>query len=425
MSIEVKKNSQTSLDFNVFRPDNETKVSEIVRENYKKNLPLEIIGSNSKKFIGYNLQTAKTLDISNLSGIVEYFPEELYIKAKAGTPLSVIEETLNQNNQQLAFEPIDFGFIQSGKSNKGTVGGYVSCNFAGSRRFKLGSVRDHILGFRGVNGKGDIIKSGGVVVKNVTGYDLSKVVTGSFGTLVALTEITLKVVPKKTSQSTIAIHTEDTKQVSKFFDKILSSSNEISGSIYVPDEPKNKNFEQNKYKVFQFNDLKYQGAFLAFRLEGDKRSIEEREKNLFKELELNKKKTSILDVYQSILFWQKINNLELFNNTKNNLIRVVVPFSNTEKLMKYIKNKYKYYIDWSGSLFWIEVLDRDEKKINEIKKFVLEIAGYLTVIKRSENFSFNESLFTINENRLFVSKKIKESFDPKRIFNPGKMYREI
>jgi len=409
----------------VFRPDNETKVSEIVRENYKKNLPLEIIGSNSKKFIGYNLQTAKTLDISNLSGIVEYFPEELYIKAKAGTPLSVIEETLNQNNQQLAFEPIDFGFIQSGKSNKGTVGGYVSCNFAGSRRFKLGSVRDHILGFRGVNGKGDIIKSGGVVVKNVTGYDLSKVVTGSFGTLVALTEITLKVVPKKTSQSTIAIHTEDTKQVSKFFDKILSSSNEISGSIYVPDEPKNKNFEQNKYKVFQFNDLKYQGAFLAFRLEGDKRSIEEREKNLFKELELNKKKTSILDVYQSILFWQKINNLELFNNTKNNLIRVVVPFSNTEKLMKYIKNKYKYYIDWSGSLFWIEVLDRDEKKINEIKKFVLEIAGYLTVIKRSENFSFNESLFTINENRLFVSKKIKESFDPKRIFNPGKMYREI
>jgi len=264
-----------------------------------------------------------------------------------------------------------------------------------------------------------------VVVKNVTGYDLSKVVTGSFGTLVALTEITLKVVPKKTSQSTIAIHTEDTKQVSKFFDKILSSSNEISGSIYVPDEPKNKNFEQNKYKVFQFNDLKYQGAFLAFRLEGDKRSIEEREKNLFKELELNKKKTSILDVYQSILFWQKINNLELFNNTKNNLIRVVVPFSNTEKLMKYIKNKYKYYIDWSGSLFWIEVLDRDEKKINEIKKFVLEIAGYLTVIKRSENFSFNESLFTINENRLFVSKKIKESFDPKRIFNPGKMYREI
>ncbi len=425
MSIEVKKNFQTFLDSNVFRPGNEKNVSEIVRDNYKKNLPLEIIGSNSKKFIGYNLQTAKTLDISNLSGIVEYLPEELYIKVKAGTLLSLIEETLDKKNQQLAFEPIDFGFIQGGKSDKGTIGGYVSCNFAGSRRFKSGSVRDHILGFRGINGKGDIIKSGGVVVKNVTGYDLSKVITGSFGTLVALTEITLKVSPKKNSQSTVAIHTEDIKQVSNFFDKILSSSNEISGSIYIPDEPKNKKFQINKNKIFQFNDLKYQGSFLAFRLEGDKKSIEERKKDLFKELQLNKQKTSILDVYQSVLFWQKVNNLELFNNTKNNLLRIVVPFSNNEKLMKYIKNKYKYYVDWSGSLFWIEVADKDEMKIKEIKKFVLEMNGYLTVIKRSENFSFNESLFTINKNRLLISKKIKESFDPKRIFNPGKMYREI
>ena len=425
MSIEVKKNFQISLDSDVLKPEDEQNVSEIIRKTYKKNLPIEIVGSNSKKFIGYNLQTAKTLDFSNLTGIVEYLPEELYIKVKAGTPLNLIEETLEKNNQQLAFEPIDFGFIQNGKSNKGTIGGYVSCNFAGSRRFKLGSVRDHILGFRGVNGKGDIIKSGGIVVKNVTGYDLSKVVTGSFGTLVALTEVTLKVSPKKPSQSTIAIHTEDLKKVSQLFDKFLNSSNEISGSVYIPDEPKNKKFELNKNQIFKFNDLKYEGSFLAFRLEGDKKSIEERKKNLAKELELNKLKTSTLDIHQSVLFWQKINNLELFASTKNNVLRAVVPLANNEKLMKYLKNKYKYYIDWSGSLFWIEVADKDEKKIKEIKKFILKIDGYLTIIKRSENFSFDENLFTINENRLFISRKIKESFDPKRIFNPGKMYREI
>ena len=425
MSIEVKKNFQISLDSDILKPEDEQNVSEIIRKTYKKNLPIEIVGSNSKKFIGYNLQTAKTLDFSNLTGIVEYLPEELYIKVKAGTPLNLIEETLEKNNQQLAFEPIDFGFIQNGKSNKGTIGGYVSCNFAGSRRFKLGSVRDHILGFRGVNGKGDIIKSGGIVVKNVTGYDLSKVVTGSFGTLVALTEVTLKVSPKKPSQSTIAIHTEDLKKVSQLFDKFLNSSNEISGSVYIPDEPKNKKFELNKNQIFKFNDLKYEGSFLAFRLEGDKKSIEERKKNLAKELELNKLKTSTLDIHQSVLFWQKINNLELFASTKNNVLRAVVPLANNEKLMKYLKNKNKYYIDWSGSLFWIEVADKDEKKIKEIKKFILKIDGYLTIIKRSENFSFDENLFTINENRLFISRKIKESFDPKRIFNPGKMYREI
>ena len=215
------------------------------------------------------------------------------------------------------------------------------------------------------------------------------------------------------------------KKISLLFDKILSSSNEVSGSVYIPDEPKNEKYNLNKSEIFKFNDLKYEGSFLAFRLEGDKKSIEERKENLAKELELNKLKTSTLDIHQSVLFWQKINNLELFASTKNNVLRAVVPLANNEKLMKYLKNKYKYYIDWSGSLFWIEVADKDEKKIKEIKKFILKIDGYLTIIKRSENFSFDENLFTINENRLFISRKIKESFDPKRIFNPGKMYREI
>ena len=93
--------------------------------------------------------------------------------------------------------------------------------------------------------------------------------------------------------------------------------------------------------------------------------------------------------------------------------------------MKYLNKKYKYYVDWSGFLFWIEVPDKEENNIKKIKKFVLEIEGYLTIIKRSENFDFNETLFTVDKNRLMISKKIKESFDPKRIFNPGKMYREI
>ena len=116
MSTEVKKNSQIFLDSNVLSPENEQAVSDIVRENYKKNLPLEIVGSNTKKFIGYNLQTAKILNFSNLNGLVEYLPEELYIKVKAGTPLNLIEETLEKQNQQLAFETVDFGYINEGKS---------------------------------------------------------------------------------------------------------------------------------------------------------------------------------------------------------------------------------------------------------------------------------------------------------------------
>ena len=426
MSTEEKKNSQIFQDSdNFYYPEDEQQLSEVVKELYKKNLPTEIVGTGSKSFIGNKIQSANKLKLSRLSGIIEYLSEELYIKVKACTPIELIEQELDKNNQELAFEPLDFGFIEKGKSNKGTIGGYLSCNFAGPRRFKVGSVRDHILGFRGVNGKGDIIKSGGTVVKNVTGYDLSKLIAGSFGTLVALTEVTLKVLPKKNSLSTIIIHTEDKKLVSGLFDKISSSSSEISAAIYIPDEPKNKNYNLNKEMIFKFNDLKYKGSFLALRLEGDKTSIEERIKELIKELDLNKLNTSILDVYQSAPFWKKVNNLELFSQTKNNLVRVVIPPSNGIKLMKHLGDKYKYYIDWCGALYWIEIQSKKINKIVEIKKIVREFGGYLTIIKTSLDYDYEESIFTVDNTRLLVSEKIKKSFDPKRIFNPGKMYRGI
>ena len=426
MSTKEKKNFQIFQDSdNFYHPEDEKQLSEVVKKLYKKNLPTEIVGTGSKSFIGNKIQSANRLKLSRLSGIIEYLPEELYIKVKACTSLELIEQELDKNNQELAFEPLDFGFIEKGKSNKGTIGGYLSCNFAGPRRFKVGSVRDHILGFRGVNGKGDIIKSGGTVVKNVTGYDLSKLIAGSFGTLVALTEVTLKVLPKKNLLSTITIHTEDKKLVSRLFDKISSSSSEISGAIYIPDEPKNKNYNLNKEMIFKFNDLKYKGSFLALRLEGDKTSIDERIKELIKELELNKLNTSILDVYQSTPFWKKVNNLELFSQTKNNLVRVVIPPSNGIKLMKHLGDKYKYYIDWCGALYWIEIQSKKIKKIVEIKKIVREFGGYLTIIKTSLDYDYEESIFTVDNTRLLISEKIKKSFDPKRIFNPGKMYRGI
>ena len=426
MSTEVRKNSQIFQDSNnTYYPEDETQISSIVKELFKKNQPTEVIGLGSKIFIGNKIQSAKKLSLSRLSGIIEYLPKELYIKVKANTPVEVIEKELEKNNQELAFEPIDFGFIKNGKSNKGTIAGCLSCNFAGSRRFKVGSVRDHILGFRGVNGKGDIIKSGGTVVKNVTGYDLSKLISGSFGTLVALSEITLKVLPKKKSSNTIAIYTENKKLVNELFDKISSSSSEVSGAVYVPEEPKDDSYNQNKEMIFKFNDLKSQGSFLALRIEGDKLSIEERIKILTKELELENFNTSILDIHQSVPFWKKINNLELFGNTKNNLLRAVIPPSKGNEFIQKIGNKFKYYIDWCGSLYWIEVHSKKNSNITEIKKLIIDLGGYLTIVKKSNDFDYEETTFTIDETRLLISEKIKKSFDPKRIFNPGKMYRGI
>jgi len=426
MSTKIKINSQIFQDSNnTYYPKNEQEVSELIKQLYKSDSPTEIIGTNSKNYIGNKTQSANTTSLSKLSGIIDYKPEELYIKVKACTPLEEIEKVLSKNNQELAFEPIDFGFIKDGISNKGTMAGYLCCNYAGSRRFKVGSVRDHVLGFKGVNGKGDIIKSGGTVVKNVTGYDLSKLIAGSFGTLVALTEITLKVLPKKDSSNTVAVYTDEASKIFDLFNKLSSSSSEISGAVYVPEEPKNEDFIKNKNDVFKFNDLKLNTSFLAFRVEGDKISIEEKIKILKKELNLKDFDYSVLDIYQSELFWKKVNNLEIFQKTKNNILRLVIPPSHGAELLKSLEKKYKYYVDWCGSLFWIEVQSKKEEKIKDLKKLANDFGGYLTIVKTSSNYDYGESIFTVDSIRLMISEKIKKSFDPKRILNPGKMYRGV
>ena len=426
MSTKVKINSQIFQDSNnTYYPKSEEEVSSLIKEFHKKSLPTEIIGTNTKNFIGNKTQASNKISLSKLSGIIDYLPEELYIKVKAGTPLEEVEKALEKNDQELAFEPIDFGYIENGKSNKGTVAGYLSCNYAGSRRFKVGSVRDHVLGFKAVNGKGDVFKSGGTVVKNVTGYDLSKLVSGSFGTLCVLTEITLKVLPKKKFSNTMVIDVKDNKKIYELFDKISSSSSEVSGAVFVPEEPDDENYLKSRDRIFKFNDLDFNGSFLAFRIEGDKISINEKIKALTEELQLKTFKTFLLDSYQSEPFWKKINNLELFEKTQNNLLRIVIEPSSGSKLMKYLSNKFKYYIDWCGSIFWIEVPAKKNMKIKELKDKSKEYGGYLTIIKTSPDFDYEETIFTVDDVRLMISKKIKESFDPKRILNPGKMYRGV
>ena len=414
----MEKNFQISQDFNnILKPNNEEEVSLIVKDLYKKNLPTEIIGSNSKNFIGNKLQCAKVLDLSKLSGIVEYLPEELYIKVKACTPIVEIEEILKKSNQQLAFEPIDFGYINSSKSNKGTAAGYLSCNFSGSRRFKVGSARDHILGFKGYNGKGEKIKSGGTVQKNVTGYDLSKLIVGSFGTLVVLTEITLKVLPLESDTKTIVISGLPLEDSLETMGSALNSSNNPSGDVY---------YTENFRTSFIFNDLAYPGSITGIRLEGTFGSIDRRIKNFYNQWSLNEKKTTILDKTQSIIFWEDTRSLKVFSNTDKSLLRAVVPPSEMTNLISRLRLFHaNYFFDWGGGLVWLELDYLSSEKIDQIRKRVVDVGGYLTVIKSKQNLKDSTEVFTVDPIEFRISQNIKKSFDPKRIFNPGKMYRGI
>ena len=419
MFMEEKQNSQTFLDFNqdTFKPSSREEIAEIIKNCYKKSIPLEINGTKSKNKIGRNFQSEKTLDLSGYSGIIEYKPEELYIKVKAGTPLKEILEAIDKNNQQLAFEPIDFGFLFEGKSNGGTIGGVVACNFAGPRRFKVGSARDHVLGFQGINGKGEIIKSGGTVVKNVTGYDLCKLVSGSYGTLTVLTELSIKVLPKSESSKTLIINNPHLKKAMEYLGTALSSSTDPSGGVFYPER-----FENN----FVFNDLTHKGALTAIRIEGPTNSVDQRISRLVKELSLLENEYSVLDNFQTDLFWSKTRNLEVFSNLKNNLLRVIVPVSETLNVIKKLK-KYEinYFLDWGGNLIWLELETISLKILREIKEITQEHSGYFTIIKLEDDLKASADIFTIDPIKYKISEKIKKSFDPKRIFNPGKMYSGI
>ena len=416
---EINQNSPTSLDFNAekFEPKDEIEIQQIIKFCYKKNLPIEIVGNQTKLDIGKKMQCAKTLDMSKFSGIIDYKPEELYIKVKAGTPINFVREELKKNKQHLAFEPVNFSKIFKKNSNEGTVGGTLSCNFSGSRRFKVGSARDHILGFKGFNGKGEKIKSGGTVVKNVTGYDLSKLITGSFGTLLAISELTLKVLPLESETKTIIVSELALEHAIGIMGSAIASSNDPSGAVYYPGNLRNN---------FVFNDLTHPGSITAIRVEGTKISTEQRINNLTKELVLEDKKLTILDSTQSEIFWEDTRSLKAFSTNDKNILRAVVPPSETINLLNRLKTFHpNYFLDWGGSLIWLELDYLSSQKIDQIRDRILNANGYLTVIKSPENVKSSSEIFTIDPIKFKISQNIKKSFDPKRIFNPGKMYTGI
>ena len=356
----------------IYSPSSEHEVADFIKNCNSQEIPIEITGHNSKS-IGRLIQCSKSLNLKNLSGIIEYFPEELYIKVKAGTPLELIEAELDKKNQELSFEPSDMGFLYNGRSNKGSVGGAVACNLSGSRRFRAGALRDHILGFRGINGKGEIVKSGGTVVKNVTGYDLSKLITGSYGTLVALTEIVLKVQPKNEESQTLLINNINLKKALNIFSKSMQTSVEISGACFYP---------AKMSKFFKLNDLDTTTSITAIRLEGPKISVVERVNTLKKLFDEYKKTISVLENYQSRIFWKNTTDLQFFNNSTNIVVKIILPPVNTDQFINKFENEeLRYVVDWAGNLIWIEIPENDSVLLRQLRTEVIKFAGHMTIIK--------------------------------------------
>src|SRR5579872_2825251 len=196
---------QTRMDGERLKPRDAAEVEQAIQWALAEEKTLEIIGRGSKRAIGRAAQWDATLDLSDLSGITLYEPAELVLSAKAGTALVEIETLLAENSQELAFEPLDYGPLLGVPPGAATIGGVIAANLSGPRRVKAGAARDHFLGVTAVSGRGETFKSGGRVVKNVTGYDLCKLLAGSWGTLAAMTEVTVKTLPRAEAEETVLV----------------------------------------------------------------------------------------------------------------------------------------------------------------------------------------------------------------------------
>src|SRR6202030_1491174 len=216
-----------------FKPRDQQDVAAAVEWALAGGKTLEIVGAGSKREIGRAAQWDLTLDLSGLSRVTLYEPEELVLSAKAGTPLAEIEELVASHGQELAFEPMDYGPVLGRSMGRGTLGGALATNLSGPRRIKAGAARDHFLGVSAVSERGEVFKAGGRVVKNVTGYDLCKLLAGSWGTLAAMTDVTIKTLPRPETEATVIVVGLDAARAMQAMAAAMGSSCDVSGAAHL------------------------------------------------------------------------------------------------------------------------------------------------------------------------------------------------
>ncbi|HTV68313.1 MAG TPA: glycolate oxidase subunit GlcE [Rhizobiaceae bacterium] len=377
--------------------------------------PLEIVGHGSKRGIGRPVQAAHTLDLSKLAGVTLYEPEELVLSARAGTPLAEIEALLEKNGQELAFEPIDYGPLLggSGQGRKtGTIGGTLAANLAGPRRIKAGAARDHILGVHAVSGRGEAFKSGGRVVKNVTGYDLSKAMAGSWGTLAVLTDVTFKVLPRAETETTIAVRGLLDEDATRAMALALASSAEVSGAAHLPEGIVGR----------VAGGVLGKDAATLLRVEGFGPSVAYRVETL-KTLRKNAGPIEALSVEQSKRVWRDIRDCIPFaDGSETPVWRISVAPSDGHALALALRIEApaETFYDWQGGLVWVRLNGDPEADL--VRRLTRKFGGHATLVRASAAHRAAVPVFEPQLPALAaLSVRLKEQFDPKGILNPGRM----
>lgn len=340
-------------------------LAERVRAAHANGTPLTIVGGGTKAWLGRALQ-GERLDVSGHRGIVSYEPTELTLTARAGTPLAEIEAALAERGQCLAFEPPHHGA-------SATLGGTVACNLSGPARPYAGACRDFVLGVRLVNGQGEVLRFGGEVMKNVAGYDLSRLMAGAQGTLGVLLEVSLKVLPRPPAELTLALELDAAVAVDRF-NAWAGQPLPITAACHV-------------------------GERAYVRLSGAEAAVRAARQRLGGEV-----------IEAGAAFWQSVRELEHgFFKAPGVLWRLSLPPAAPVDL------KLRQFIDWGGAQRWV-VSDA------ELWDLAAAAGGHATCIRGGRRDRVFQPL---NPALLALHGRLKAAFDPRGILNPGRLYPEL
>ena len=386
-------------------PVDEAALAALVADAAVEKTPLAIVGGGTRVGLGRPMQTAATLSTARLTGVTLYEPSELVLSVRAGTPLSEIEELLSSKSQRLAFEPFDHRSVY-GASGESTIGAIAAANVSGSRRIQAGAARDSLIGIRAVNGSGEIVKSGGRVMKNVTGYDLVKFLAGSYGTLAVLSEVTFKVLPMPETETTLAFGGLSDDRAVSLLSAALGSPYAVTGGAHIPGET----------------------ARTLVRLEGFAASVVERGQQLTRLLSAFGS-PEILDRVQSVSLWHSIGNLDALGASHDAPIwRVSVRPGDGPKIAEAIRRAFpaRFLYDWGGGLVWVAGGEGPDAGASVVRAAVRNVGGHATLVRAPENVRLTVDVFEPLATPIMeLTRNLKAAFDPAGILNPGRMYPGI
>jgi glycolate oxidase FAD binding subunit len=403
------------------KPHDAAEVEQAIKEAIAAGTTLEIVGHGSKRVIGRAAQWDMTLDLSALSGVTLYEPAELVLSAKAGTPLAEIEALLAANGQQLAFEPMDFGPLLGTPADSATIAGVLAGNLSGPRRVKAGAARDHFLGVTAVSGRGETFKSGGRVVKNVTGYDLCKLLAGSWGTLAAMTDVTVKTLPRAETERTVLVLGPDAAAAGKLMTAVMSSFADASAAAHVPSA-----------LVGRIAAIAAAGASVtAFRIEGVAPSVAHRSA-LLEDLARSHGRLAMLEEPSSRELWRAVRDATPFAAAGPSGVRDIwristAPASGTDVGRALVERAdAEVLYEWAGGLVWAALPPSDDAASDLVRALVAEGGGHATLIRAPAAVRAAVDVFQPEAPALAaLTKRVREGFDPRGVLNPGRMWAGV